>query len=130
MKNSMKKFALAAVAAVAFGAVAVFATTVSECQTIIANLKTNTAAVTITGRQAEKDLAGLTVKLNEASAKLDQAKFCDSIQKLNDFKARVNQLVAGGKLDAAAGQALLAEADSAITCVNDLVTQSGTVCSF
>jgi opacity protein-like surface antigen len=134
MKNSMKKFVFAAVAAVAFAAVAAHATTVSEVQAIVAGLKTKTAAVVITGKQAEtKDRPGLTLKLDEAGLKLDQAKFCDSIQKLNDFKARVNQLAAAGKLnqDPAAGttaQELIA--DAAIAGLNDLVTQSGTVCTF
>jgi opacity protein-like surface antigen len=136
MKNSMKKFAFAALAAVAFAAVVAHATTVSECQAIIAGLKTKTASVVIAGKQAEmKDRPGMIGKLDEASLKLDQAKFCDAIQKLNDFKVKVNQLAAAGKLnqDPAAGttgQELLADADAAIACVNDLVTQSGTVCSF
>jgi hypothetical protein len=136
MKNSMKKFAFAAIAAVAFAAVVAHATTVSECQAIIAGLKTKTASVAISGKQAEtKDRPGMTIKLDEASLKLDQAKFCDSIQKLNDFKVKVNQLAAAGKLnqDPAAGvtaQELLTDADAAIACVGDLVTQSGTVCTF
>jgi hypothetical protein len=136
MKNSMKKFAFAAIAAVAFAAVVAHATTVSECQAIINGLKVKTASVAIAGKQAEtKDRPSLTVKLDEASLKLDQAKFCDSIQKLNDFKVKVNQLAAAGKInqDPAAGvtaQELLTDADAAIACVNDLVTQSGTTCTF
>ena len=137
MKHTMKKTAFATLAAVAvmFGAVVARATTVSECQAIIAGLNTKTAAVAIAGKNAEKDRAGLTAKLNEANLKLDQAKFCDAIQKLNDFKVRVNQLAASGRInqDATAGttgQELLADADAAIACINDLVTQSGTVCSF
>jgi hypothetical protein len=136
MNNSMKKFAFAALAAVALAAVVAHATTVSECQAIIAGLKTKTASVAISGKQAEtKDRPFMIAKLDEASLKLDQAKFCDSIQKLNDFKVKVNQLAAAGKLNAdpAAGttaQELLTDADAAIACVNDLVTQSGTVCSF
>ena len=134
--NSMKKVAFAAVAAVMFAAVVAHATTVSECQAIIAGLKTKTQAVAIAGRSAEtKDRPGLILKLDEANLKLDQAKFCDSIQKLNDFKARVNQLAAAGRInqDPNAGttaQELLADADAAIACVNDLVTQSGTTCTF
>ena len=135
MKNSMKKFACAAIAAVAFAAVVAHATTVSECQAIIAGLKTKTQSVAIAGKQAEtKDRPAMVVKLDDAALKLDQAKFCDAIQKLNDFKVKVNQLAAAGKLntDPAAGvtaQELLTDADSAITCVNDLVTQSGTTCA-
>lgn len=137
MKNSMKKFVFAAVAAVAFAAVAVQATTVSECQAIIAGLKTKTQSVVIAGKSAEtKDRPTLILKLDEAALKLDQAKFCDAVAKLNDFKVKVNQLTAAGRInqDPAAGttaQELLADADAAIACVNDLNVQStGAPCSF
>lgn len=138
MKNSMKKSAFAAFAAavVMFAAVVAHATTVSECQAIINGLKTKTQTIAISGKSAEtKDRPGMLLKLNEAGLKLDQAKFCDSIQKLNDFKVRVNQLATAGRLnqDPAAGptgQELLADADAAIACVNELVAQSGTTCTF
>lgn len=138
MKNSMKKSAFAALAAavVMFAAVVAHATTVSECQAIIAGLKTKTAAVAISGKSAEtKDRPGMIGKLNEANLKLDQAKFCDAIQKLNDFKVKVNQLAAAGRINqdptaGTTGQEMLADADAAIACINDLVTQSGTTCTF
>lgn len=137
MKNSVKKsvFAALAAAVVMFAAVVAHATTVSECQAIIAGIKAKTATVAITGKSAEKDRTGLIVKLNEANLKLDQAKFCDAIQKLNDFKVKVNQLATAGRINQDAnagptGQELLADADAAIACVNDLVTQSGTTCTF
>ena len=139
MKSMMKRTSVAA----AFFALAMLvaapfanAETVSECQAIIANLKTKTATVAITGKQADKDRATLTLKLDEATLKIDQAKFCDSILKLNDFKVKVNQLIAAGKInqDPAAGttgQELLTDADAAITCLNGLATQStGTPCTF
>ncbi len=137
MKTSMKKFALAVLAAVAFAAVATYATTVSECQAIIAGLKTKTETVAISGKQAEtKDRPGLILKLNEAALKLDQAKFCDAVAKLNDYKTKVNQLIAAGRInqDPAAGttgQELISDADAAITCVNNLNVQStGAACAF
>ncbi|MDQ3804279.1 MAG: hypothetical protein M3416_10660 [Acidobacteriota bacterium] len=137
MKDSLKKSAFAALAAAAvmFAAVVAHATTVSECQAIIAGLKTKTQAVVITGKSAEKDRTGLVQKLDNAALELDRAKFCDAIQKLNDFKVKVNQLAAAGRInqDPAAGptgQELLADAAAAIACINDLVTQSGTTCAF
>ena len=138
MKAMMKKASFAAAVfafAMLVAAPLVSAQTVSECQAIIANLKAKTQTVAISGKNAEKDRAGLTLKLDEATLKIDQAKFCDAIQKLNDFKVRVNQLVAAGKINqdpalGTTGQELLTDADAAINCLNNLVTQSGTVCSF
>lgn len=143
MKVSMKKSAFAAVlfaAALMFSAVVSRATTVSECQTLLANLKAETQTVTITGKSADKDRAGLIGKIDNASFSLDQAKFCDAIQKLNDFKVKVNQLIAAGRInqnptDAAGnplvtGTQLLADADAAINCINNLQIQSTGVGCF
>ena len=112
------------------------ATTISEVQAMITSLKEKTTSVVITGRSADKDRTGLLGKLNEASLKVDQAKFCDAIAKLNDFKVRVNQLIAAGKInqDPAAGttgQELLNDADATIAAINELQVQStGAPCSF
>jgi hypothetical protein len=80
-------------------ATSAFATTVTECLALINNLKTQTQQVTITGRNAEKELAGLVGKLDAASLALNRAKFCDAIQKLNDYKAKINQPVAAGHIN-------------------------------
>lgn len=112
------------------------ATTVTEVQAMIASLKTKTEPVLITGKQADKDRGTLLGKLNEASLKVDQAKFCDAVVKLNDFKVKVNQLIAAGKInqDPAAGttgQELLNDADATIAALNELQTQStGAACTF
>ena len=140
MKSMMKKTAVAAIfcALVMFVAAPLIqATTVTEVQAMLTSLKAKTTNVIITGKSAEtKDRPGLLGKLNEASLKVDQAKFCDAIAKLNDFKARVNQLIAAGKInqDPAAGttgQELLNDADATIAAINELQVQStGAPCSF
>ncbi len=143
MKVSMKKSAFAAIlfaAALMFSAAVASADTVSECQTLIANLKAETTAVVITGKSADKDRAGLIGKLDQASFALDQAKFCDAIQKLNDFKVKVNQLITAGRInqtptDASGnplvtGTQLLSDADAAINCINGLQVQSTGVGCF
>jgi hypothetical protein len=77
-----------------------FAETVSECQALIANLKAETQGVVITGQNAEtKDRPGLIAKLDAASLALDRGKFCDAIQKLNDFKTKINQLILAGSIN-------------------------------
>lgn len=112
------------------------ATTITEVQAMITNLKAKTTSVIFTGRQADKDRAGLLDKLNEASLKVDQAKFCDAIVKLKDFKARVNALIVAGKINqdpslGTTGQELLSDADAIIAAVNELQVQStGAACAL
>ena len=135
----MKKTSFAAI----FFALAMFvaapmasATTVSEVQAMIASLKTKTETVVITSKQADKERASLLGKLNEASLKVDQAKFCDAIQKLNNFKTSVNALIAAGKINqdpalGTTGTELLADADATIAALNELQVQStGAPCVF
>jgi hypothetical protein len=109
------------------------ASTVEECQALIASLRADTESVVLTGRQADKNRAGLLGKLDNASTSLSRVKLCDAIKKLNDFKVKINQLIASGSIntDSSAGvtgQDLLSGADQAIACIQDLVAQSGIVC--
>ena len=112
------------------------ATTVTEVQAMITSLRTKTETIAISGKQADKDRLGLLAKLNEASLKVDQAKFCDAVAKLNDFKTNVNHLITVGRInqDPAAGttgQELLSDADAIIAALNELQTQStGAPCAF
>jgi|SRR5215204_1301128 len=139
MKSMMKKTSLAAILftlAILVAAPVAQATTITEVQAMLTSLKTKTESVVITGKSADKDRAGLLAKLNEVSLKVDQAKFCDAIAKLNDFKANVNHLITVGRInqDPAAGttaQELLADADATIAALNDLQVQStGAACTF
>lgn len=105
----------------------------SECQALIAELRAQTEAVAITGRNAEKNRAGLLGKLDNASAALNTGKLCDAIQKLNDFRNKVNQLIASGSINTdstagVTGQDLVDGATDAINCIQALVDQSGIVC--
>ena len=139
MKPKMKTKSLAAIlcALVIFVAAPLaHATTITEVQAMLTSLRTKTETVAISGKQADKDRLTLLGKINEASLKVDQAKFCDAIVKLNDFKVRVNQLIAAGKInqDPAAGttgQELLNDADAIIAALNELQVQStGAACTF
>ena len=135
----MKKISFAAFAfaiAMLVAAPVALATTISEVQAMITNLKAKTTSVVITGKAAEKDRTGLLDKLNEAALKVDQAKFCDAVAKLNDFKARVNALITAGKINqdpalGTTGTELLTDADAIIAALNELQVQStGTACTF
>src|SRR3954447_18637652 len=97
------------------------AATVSDCQALIAQTQADTAAATtFSGRNAEFDRANLIDKLNNATAKLNVGEFADAIQKLEDFKTKINQLQAAGKLGAEDANRLLADANAAIACIQTL----------
>jgi len=112
------------------------ATTITEVQAMITSLKTKTETVVIAGKQADKDRLSLLAKLNEVSLKVDQAKFCDAIAKLNDFKATVNHLITVGRINqdptlGTTGTELLADADASIAALTELQVQStGAACVF
>jgi len=136
MKKKISFAAIAFAIAMLVAAPVAQATTVTEVQAMIASLKTKTETVAINGKQADKERLALLAKLNEASLKVDQAKFCDAIAKLNDFKTSVNHLITVGRInqDPAAGTTgteLLADADATIAALNELQVQStGAACVF
>ena len=124
---------LAFVLSLAFVTIQVNASTVSECQALIAALRTETESVVIVGKNAEKNRAGLVTKLDGASVALDRVKLCDAIRKLTDYRNKVNQLIASGSINAdpaagVTGQDLVNGANEAIACVQSLVAQSGVTC--
>lgn len=139
MNIKMKRKSFAAILfalAILVAAPLAYATTVTEVQAMIASLKTKTETVIITGKAADKDRSTLLGKLNEVSLKVDQAKFCDAIVKLNDFKVKVNALIVAGRINqdpalGTTGQELLNDADAIIAALNELQTQSGApACTF
>ena len=99
---------------------AAIAQTAADCETQIANLRTATAGVAISGKNADKDRAGLTGKLTDASTELAKGKNADAATKLGDFKVKVQQLASAGRISSADATSLLTQADSAIACVNGL----------
>ena len=117
----------------AFIAVQVNARAMQDCQGLIAGLRADTAAVVITGKNAEKDRAGLLNKLDGAANALAGGKFCTAIQKLIDFRDKVNQRIANGSINSdpnvgVTGQNLVDDANEAIACIQGLATQSGVTC--
>ena len=104
-----------------------------ECQASIAELRTATETVVIIGKNAEKNRAGLLAKLDDASAALAVGKLCTALQKLRDFRNKVNQLIVSGSINTdptagTTGQDLVNGADEAIACIEALVAESGTTC--
>ena len=105
----------------------------AQCEASIAELRAATVGVLLTGRQAEKNRAGLLAKLDNASTELGKGKLCDAIQKLTDFRDKVNQLIASGSINSdptvgTTGQDLVDGANEAIACIQAQVAESGTTC--
>ena len=137
----MKKTSIAAILfaiAMMVVAPAAQATTVTEVQAMITQLKGKVEVVTLSSKQADKDRAGLLGKLDSITLTLDQGKFCDAVKKTQDFQAKVNQLIAADakiNQDPALGvtaQELIADADAIIKALNELQVQStgGVACTF
>ena len=129
----MKKISFAAVAFVALiliTAPVAQATTVSEVQSMITQLKGKVQTISISGKQAEtKDRPGLLGQLNGVALTLDQGKFCDSVTKVRDFQKKVNDMISAGKLNqdptlGPTGQELLSDGDAIIAALNQLQVQS------
>ena len=96
------------------------ATTISECQALIGVLITDTQAATTL---SAKDEAALLGKAQNASLKLDQAKFADALQKLVDYQNTLNALHSAAKPKIGANDyaTLSADVAAAIACVQDLI---------
>ena len=135
----MKKISFAGIAfalAMLVAAPVVQATTVSEVQSMITQLKGKVAIITINGKQAEsKDRPGLQGQLDGVALTLDQGKFCDSVKKVRDFQTKVNQLIAAdNKINqdptlGVTAQELLTDGDAIIAALNELSVQSkGSAC--
>ena len=134
MKSMMKKVSFAAVlfaVAMLIAAPVAQATTVSEVQSMINQLKEKVQLIPISGKQAEtKDRPGLIGQLSGVSLTLDQGKFCDSVTKVGDFQKKVNDMISAGKLNqdptlGPTGQELLNDADAIVAALNELQAQSG-----
>lgn len=133
MKNTMKKKSFAAILcalAIFVAAPLAYATTVSEVQAMITQLKGKVQIISISGKNAEtKDRPGLLGQLDGVSLTLDQGKFCNSVTKVRDFQKKVNDMISAAKLNqdptlGPTGQELLADGDAIIAALNELQTQS------
>ena len=135
----MKKISFAAIAfalAMLVAAPAVQATTVSEVQSMITQLKGKVQIIPINGKFAEtKDRPGLLGQLDGVALTLDQGKFCNSVTKVKDFQKKVNDMIsADNKINqdptlGPTAQELLADGDAIIAALNQLATQgNGSAC--
>src|ERR1044072_676986 len=139
MNSMMKKISFAAVLfalAMLVAAPVAQATTVSEVQTMITQLKDKVKIISISGKQAEtKDRPGILGQLDGVSLTLDQGKFCNSVTKVRDFQKKVNDMISAGKLNqdptvGPTGQELLSDGDGIIGALSELQAQNtGSPCN-
>jgi hypothetical protein len=139
MKTKMKRNSLAAIFCALIMLVAAplaQATTVSEVQTMITQLKGKVQIIQISGKNAEtKDRPGLLGQLDGVALTLDQGKFCNSVTKVRDFQKKVNEMISANKLNqdpavGPTGQELIADGDAIIAALSDLnVQSSGAPCN-
>lgn len=131
----MKKISFAAFAfvlAMLISAPVAQATTVTEVQSMITQLKEKVKVISISGKNAEtKDRPGLLGQLDGVALTLDQGKFCNSVTKVRDFQKKVNDMISANKLNqdptlGPTGQELLTDGDGIIAALNELQTQNGT----
>lgn len=129
MKNTLKKLTPAAFAFI-IGALFLStltlqtrATTIDECIAAINVVQGDLAGVVIGGNNPDQTRASLNSKLSGAILKLQQGKFADALQKLNDFTGKVNDLVAQNKISDGTTMMtdLLKDAQAAIACVQNLL---------
>ena len=138
MNIKMKRKSFAAilmVLAMLVAAPLAHATTVSEVQSMITQLKGKVQVIAISGKNAEiKDRPGLLGQLDGVALTLDQGKFCNSVTKVRDFQKKVNDMISANKLNqdptlGPTGQELLADGDAIIAALNELQAQgSGSPC--
>ncbi len=105
------------VAAVALPSSAAAATT-DDCQAQISALRADTAAVTTFANA--KDQTAALGKLDNASAALAAGKNAGAVQKLTDFRTKVQAVGSAGKLAAEDAARLDAEAAAAIGCIESI----------
>ena len=104
----------------------VHATTVGECKGLIDIVEGTLGDADIGGKNPDRTRAGLESKLDGASMKVSQAKFADAIDKMTDFKYKVQDMTVPNrkgetKIDPDDAFDLEAGANEAIDCIEDLL---------
>ena len=120
----------ALVATLAFVGLAVgsaSATTAEDCQAQLATLRADTVAAQPSFTNVVSVTSEVS-KLDDASAKLTEAKNADAVQKLVDYQTTLNSLATAtkAKVDATTAATLTAEAQGVIDCINAIGTDTTT----
>ena len=90
----------------------------------IASLQSAAEGLAIRGTNADRDRAGLTGTLADASTELSDGKAEDAARNLADFRSRVGQLADAGRISSGDAELLTGQADSAIASINGATAPS------
>jgi len=103
------------------------ATTAEDCQAQLAALRADTVAAQPSFTNAVS-VTTEVAKLDDAAAKLTEAKNADAVQKLVDYQTTLNSLATAtkAKVDATTAATLTAEAQGVIDCINAIGTDTTT----
>jgi hypothetical protein len=120
-------FATAVLLAGLFEAASATPQLTTPCDGLIATLRTDTVNAT---SLSDKDKGALLLKVDTAALKLSAGKFCDALQKLNDYKSSLDALhfAAKPKVSDADYQTLSGDVGNAIACVTNLACNAGSTC--
>jgi hypothetical protein len=107
----------------AVGAGAASATTVDECHGQLMTLRDDTLGAQ-TSFTSQEYVGGLVAQVDAASAKLAAGKTTDAVGKLVDVQTTLNALATAPKpkVDPDVAQALSAEAQGVVVCINEIGT--------
>ena len=99
------------------------AATVENCQSQLATLRADTVAAESSFTN-EVSFESAIAKVDAASTKLAEDKNADAVQKLVDYQAQLNTLATAPKpkLEPGTAQALVAEAQGVIDCINSVAS--------
>ena len=117
------------VLSLATAALTAHAADVETCEAAIQQTLNDLANATINGGNPERTRESLESALTGALTKLDEGKYEDALQKLVDFRTKIEQLqnAAKPKISTEDATLLLNDVDAAISCVQELIDQSATV---
>lgn len=97
------------------------ASTVDECQALIAVLSDQTAAATyLRGDLGLKTEAQLLQHLSKTSSELDANDTRDALKQMGNFSTTLDRAVGAAKIDAADAAALQIEADGVVACIQQI----------
>jgi hypothetical protein len=96
------------------------ATSIGECQGVVATLRAQIEAAGFTGTNSERFRTRLIGELDQTAADLDNGQAGRAIRDLRQFKGQVTGLVASRRLNDADGNELLSGVADAIDCTSHL----------
>jgi hypothetical protein len=99
----------------------------TPCDGSLAALRTDTVNAS---SLSDKNKGALLLKVDSTAVKVSQGKFCDALQKLNDYKSSIDALHSAAKPKISDTDYALLSGDvgNAIACVTNLVCAAGSTC--